>query len=447
MKRKIDAVLEEWATSGRRHPLLVRGARRVGKTYSVKRLGAEVFGEGRFAYCDFQTNLERFSEAFAVTSDVEGIVSSLSLILRKEIKPKETLIAFDEVQLCENALNSLRFFAESDYRVVATGSQLGMTLKNRELPFPSDVSHVYLRPMDFEEFLWAVGQEAVAEGIRDSFRSFRKFILHDEAMRLYETYLMVGGMPKAVGAFAEREGLDAVKARQVEIDETYAADIALYAPADVAVHAQAIWRSIPQQLARESTRKFKYSDVAKGGRERVLRSPLAWLEAAELVNVNYQTNDVAAPLAPRGGGSYFKVYCADTGLMFSRFNLDPAVFADPLRRRLVAPRFRGALAENYVMQALVANGMETFYWTPGTTSQNEVEFVLQNGLGQVVPVEVKSGDNVRSRSLNAYRERSGAPCAIRLSAKNFGKGDGVLSIPLYAAFCIDGKALMDLAVE
>ncbi|HIY84039.1 MAG TPA: AAA family ATPase [Candidatus Rubneribacter avistercoris] len=442
MRRKIDTFLDRWASAQDAGPLLVRGARRVGKTYCIKRLGTDVFGTENFAYCDFQTNLSQLNDVSEGVTDIERIVSDLSLLLRKDIAPRRTLIAFDEIQLSEKALNSLRFFAESGYRVIATGSQLGLTLRNRSLPFPNDIQHLYLRPLDFEEFLWAVGEERLANGIRERFQTLSRFPLHEEALELYHRYQIVGGMPGVVSRYAQHENFEEVRALQAEIHHTYTADIALYAPAETAVHAQTVWESIPRQLARETTRKFKYTDVAKGGRERQLRAPLAWLESAELALLNHQTNDTTAPLTARGDGSFFKVYLADTGIMFYRYNLDAETYLADATRTMLSPAFRGALAENYVMQSLVANGLETFYWTPGTTAQQEVEFVMQNRAGQIIPIEVKSGDNVRSRSLKVYLEKSSAPCAIRLSTKNFGQDGRIVSVPLYAAFCLDEEALM-----
>ena len=444
MRRKIDSILSQWANSQPDRPLLVRGARRVGKTYCVKELGLRTFGSEHFAYCDFQTNLDQLNTLFSGTTDVERIVSDLALFLRMEIVPGKTLIAFDEIQLSEKALNSLRFFAGSGYRVIATGSQLGLTLRDRTLPFPSDVDHLYLRPLDFEEFLWALDQERVADGIRSCFADRRSFILHEDALDLYRRYLVVGGMPKAVSCFAQHSNYEEIRTLQAEINQTYIADIALYAPPEESVRIQAVWSSIPKQLARESTRKFKYVDVSKGGRERQYRAPLAWLEAAELVTLNPQTNDTTAPLIARDGGTFFKVYLLDTGLMFFRYNLDAHTFLDGETRGLLSANFRGALAENYVMQSLVANSLETFYWTPGTTAPQEVEFVMQNRKGQIIPIEVKSGDNVRSKSLMSFMEKSKAPCALRLSTKNFGLTDRVFSVPLYAAFCIDEQSLMEL---
>lgn len=437
MKRKIDVTLEEWAKSETISPLLLRGARRVGKTYSIKRLGTEVFGDADFAYFDFQTDLERLKGIFRNTADVDGIVADLSAYIGKPIRRGFTLIAFDEIQLCEQALNSLRFFAsDGGYKVIASGSQLGVTLRDRTLPFPSDVRQVTLHPLDFEEWLWAMGDEQLADAIRDHYLSREPFSLHDMAMDKYRRYVVTGGLPAAVNEYAKGTDLARVREIQSDIDATYTADIALYAPGETVVATQAVWQSIPKQLARETTRKFKYADVKKGGRERQYRLPLAWLESAGLVTLNEQTNDTSAPLEARDGGSFFKVYMADTGLLFNRYRLDARAWLSDEMRVQLSARFRGALTENYVMQALAANDVPTYYWASGEGAQYEVEFVTQTGLGRLVPIEVKSGTNVRATSLKRFMAKADAPYAIRVSAKNYGHENGLYGVPLYAAFCI-----------
>lgn len=441
MKRKLDSILDQWASNPDAPPLLVRGARRVGKTYSIRRLGEEQFGDGGFAYFDFQTDLDNLGGLFRNTADIDGIVANLAAYAGMPIDRERTLIAFDEIQLCEQALNSLRFFASSGYRVIATGSQLGVTLRNRSLPFPSDVRQVELGPLDFEEWLWAMGEEQLAEAIRARYRSYESFPLHERALERYREYVVTGGLPAVVHAFAESRDFARSRELLTNIDETYTADIALYAPSESVVSTQAVWQSVPKQLARETTRKFKYADVRRGGRERQYRLPLAWLESAGLVTLNEQTNDTSAPMVARGGGAFFKVYMADTGLMFNRYGLNPAVWLSDMTRNQLSARFRGALAENYVMQALHANGLSTFYWTPGDTGQQEIEFVTQTDMGRIVPIEVKSGSNVRAVSLRRFMEKADAPYALRLSTKDFGADGELISVPLYAAFCIEPETL------
>lgn len=441
MKRKIDTALNDWARTDDAPPLLLRGARRVGKTYSIKALGASAFGDDRFAYFDFQTDLDQLSAIFRNTSNIDRIVTDLSAYCGKPIRRGSTLVAFDEIQLCEHALNSLRFFADTEYKVIASGSQLGVTLRNRTLPFPSDVRQITLHPLDFEEWLWATGNEQLAQAIAEHTASRESFSLHDTAMNLYHCYIVTGGLPAVVNTYLDTGDFTQVRSVQEDINDTYTADIALYAPSESVVNTQSVWQSIPKQLARETTRKFKYADVRKGGRERQYRLPLAWLEAAGLVTLNTQTNDTTAPLMARDDGSFFKVYLSDTGLLFNRYRLNAqAWLSDELRMHLSA-RFRGALAENYVMQMLASSELPTYYWTPDSGGQYEIEFVAQTGLGQVVPIEVKSGSNVRATSLTRFMAKADSPYAIRVSAKNFGSDNGIVSIPLYAAFCITPDTL------
>lgn len=437
----MEAKILDWLHADEREPLLLKGARRVGKTYLVTDFLRGVVGDGRYVYLDFQTDLAQLSLLFEGRTDVDRIVGDIEVYTGKTIVPYETIIVFDEVQLCEKALNALRFFAQSPYRVIATGSLLGVTLRKedeneraeRALPFPSDVRHETLHPLDFEEFLWALGKESMANGIRRCCEEDRPFLLHEEAMELYRTYLVVGGMPKAVRRYGEERDFRRVRSVQAEINDTYLSDM----PAKQAALCRAIWDSLPKQLARESSRKFKYGDVVHGGRAERFEEPLDWMDAAGIVMLNRQTNSTAAPLVARDGGAFFKVYMADTGLMFYKYGLVPETLLNPATYGALADSFRGGLAENYVMQALAANGLDTFYWTPGDAS-GEVEFVMGTPAGSVLPIEVKSGTNVRSVSLRKYMERSGCPLGIRVSGRQFGREGNLKSVPLYAAFCIEG---------
>lgn len=448
MRRKAEKDIISWLESGTREPLLIKGARRVGKTYLADDFLKEHIGQRNHVYLDFQTDLMQLDRPFEGRTDVERIVADIELYTGQEIDAENSVIVFDEVQLCEKALNSLRFFARSPYRVVATGSLLGVTLKKaqentadeRALPFPSDVRHLTLHPLDFEEYLWALGKETMARGIRRSYEESRPFLLHSEAMELYRQYLVVGGLPKAVAAYASGAGMQRVREIQAEVNETYISDM----PGSNAALCKSVWDSVPKQLARESSRKFKYGDVVKGGRADRFADPLAWLTAAGIISLSRQTNSTKAPLIARNGGAFFKAYMADTGLMYYKYGLRPEVLLDPKTYQNLSPSVRGALAENYVMQALVSNGLEPFYWTPGD-SQAEVEFVLNTPCGSVLPIEVKSGENVRSVSLRKYMKATGCPLGIRISARQFGQEGALKSIPLYAAFCISdsGESRID----
>lgn len=447
MKRKLEKVVESWVMSGNAQPLLIQGARRVGKTFLVEECGRRLFGDG-FVKIDFQTDLERASSIFdGPTDDIGSIITKIEEYKRVRLEPSSTLILLDEVQLCEKALNSLRFFASSHWRVVATGSLLGVTVRQRRLPFPSDVKHVQMHPLTFEEFLWAMGEGAMAADIRGHAESCEPYILHDKVNEYYQRYLVVGGMPKAVRTYRDTKSFEEVREVQEEVDYTYTADMTDPDNGISGAAARRIWDSLPKQLLRSSTKKFKYSEVVRGGRRAQLLEPLEWLEAAGIVLRNDLTCDTQAPLVPFNdeGGTFFKEYVCDTGLMFRKFGIEAQAFLDPALRGLLSSDFRGALAENSVMQTLRANGLCTFYWMPTEkVGKGEVDFVFQDHLARVVPVEVKSGRNVRAASLELLMREGRSERAYVLSENDFGwsvneaTGCRVMRLPLYAAYCIGG---------
>lgn len=444
LRRKMEKRIEAWYASTDRRPLLIRGARRTGKTFLIEHVGARLAGTN-FVKLDFQTNLNAISSLFdGPTDDVDGIVSRIGEYKRTRLNPETALIFLDEVQLDERALNSLRFFADSKWRVIASGSLLGVTTRQRHLPFPSGVIQEELHPLDFEEFLWAAGESFMAESIREHSRTLEPYVLHEDALSLYRRYLTTGGMPLPVRQWFETHDEAEVALLQREIDETYTADMTDPGNGISGVSAKRIWDSIPRQLLRASTKKFKYSDVVRGGRRGRLLEPLEWLSAAGIVTIHDLTRDTQAPLAPYNdeSGSFFKVYVSDTGLMFGKFGVEPSLVLDRTLSPLLSSDFRGALAENYVMQSLKANGLKTFYWMPDENSgRGEVDFVFQTRSAEVIPIEVKSARNVSAKSLRKLMREGHSPYAIRLSEQQFGKSEGeggteLRSLPLYAAFCI-----------
>lgn len=445
IQRKLETIVKNWAETGDPRPLLIQGARRVGKTFLVENCGKELYGNS-FVKLDFQTDLERTSAIFdESTDDIDRIISRISEYKRVTLSPGSSMILFDEIQLCEKALNSLRFFADSPWKIAATGSLLGVTVKKRSLPFPSGVKHVRMFPMTFEEFLWAVGEEKMAEDIRAHSISCEPYIHHDLAMDYFQRYLVIGGMPKAVRTYISANSFPEVREILEEIDITYTADMTDPDNGISAAAAKRIWSSIPKQLLRSSTKKFKYSEVVRGGRRTSLLEPLEWLEAAGIILRNDLTCSNAYPLIPfsEQEGSYFKEYICDTGLMFYKFGVEPELFLDKKLKPLLSSDFRGSLAENSVMQTLKANNLSTFYWMPNEkVGSGEIDFIFQNNRGEIVPVEVKSGRNVNASSLKKLIRNTGITQAYRLSENNFssslleGTSCTIKEIPLYAAFCI-----------
>jgi len=258
-------------------------------------------------------------------------------------------------------------------------------------------------------------------------------------MDLYRRYTMVGGLPAAVDAYVTRGDWQAVRAAQREVATLYTADMGLYLDDATAAWTRAVWASAPQQLARETSTKFTLSDVKSGARAHLLEAPFAYLEHAGLVYRHYQSVEPHAPLTARDGGTFFKVYLLDVGLLSAQLGVRPDAFLDETTYRLLAPSFRGALAENFVKQALEANQVPSFYWRSGNTA--EVDFLLTDDRMRVVPIEVKSAENVRSRSLKVFRDTFTPPLSLRISGAEFGFEDGLRSIPLYAAFCLTSESI------
>ena len=446
LKRAIEQQIELWAQRPER-PLLLRGARRVGKTYVVESVGKRVAGD-QFVKLDFQTDLDLVAPLFnGPTDDVDAIMRRIAEYKRVPLDRERSFILFDEVQLCERALNSLRFFSGSGWRVAATGSQLGVATRRRRLPFPSGVQQETLHPLSFEEFLWAMGEEAMPGDIRRHAETLEPYPAHRRALELFRCYLVIGGLPAAVAAYIDGHDIDAARVQQREVDDIYTADMTDPDSGISAVAVRKVWRSIPAQLLRASTKKFKYAEVERGGRRTKLMEPIGWLASAGMVSVNELTTCTVAPLVPydEDEGSFFKVYLADTGLMFYKLAVNPRLWleAESSSNLPVSADFRGALAENAVMQALAANDLQTFYWAPPSSwgGTGELDFLLQDDEMRVIPVEVKSARSVRARTLATFMDHAHSPYAVILSERDFGRsvdddGREIRELPHYAAFCL-----------
>lgn len=430
MERKIVKSLLDWKTRPKRMPLLIQGARQVGKTYTALHFGKTFYRNA--VYFNMEDSRE-VASIFDRDLDPERIVKELQAKSGQSILKEDTLIIFDEIQACERALTSLKYFGENapHYHVVAAGSLLGVAMNREKYSFPvGKVEMIQMHPLDFEEFLWAVGKEKIGELIRDSFASFASLSLHESAMDLYKMYLVVGGMPRAVMEYAETGDYDFVFSSQKTLNDAYIADMAKYATPQETVRILAAWASVPAQLAKEN-RKFQYKVIKTGARAYEYEVPLEWLRAAGMVNRCVRAAEGKVPLSAYADNDSFKLYMMDTGLLCSKFDIAAHMV---LHSPAGMDGFKGALAENYVMQALVANGITPYYWsTPGKA---ELDFVFQDSMGNAIPLEVKSAGNVRAKSLGSFMSNYHPPYAYRISARNFGNENGIRSVPLYAAFCI-----------
>ncbi|MDR3282290.1 MAG: ATP-binding protein [Candidatus Methanoplasma sp.] len=431
MERKIAAKLLKWKSDPDRKPLLLCGARQVGKTYTALDFGHTHYRN--VAYFNFEFT-GRASKIFEGDLDTGRIVDSLSVLSGVDIKEGDTLIVLDEIQACNRALTSLKYFRENDpgYHVMATGSLLGIALDRDGFSFPvGNVNIMRMHPMDIEEFMWATGDKKVAEGVRRSFSSQRKYDLHDRAMDVYRTYLTVGGLPEAVKRYSEGASAPDITAIHAEMDATYMGDMSKYTTKTETVMIRAIWSSISDQLVKENKR-FVLRDVAEGTRTREAGSPLNWLRVSGLVNRCGRISTGTMPLSAHSEEPFFKLYMVDSGLLASKLGIPAKTILSDSES---LDGYKGALSENFVMQALRANGVKPYYWAP--SPGREVDFVFQGSDGNAVPVEVKSSSHVRSRSLSVFAEEYGVPFSIRVSTKNFGFENKIFNVPLYAAFCLD----------
>ncbi len=430
MERKIVKRLIEWKNNANKMPLVLYGARQVGKTYT-----ALSFGKSHYKNTVY-FNMEDSQETTAIFDrdlDPERIIRELSAKSGQTILKGDTLIIFDEIQACERALTSLKYFCENapEYHIIAAGSLLGVALNREHYSFPvGKVEMLTLYPLDFEEFLWALGEQRICDLIYESYDAFSPLSLHDKAMDLYKTYLVVGGMPKAIEEYASKKDFNFVVAAQKSLNDAYIADMAKYASPQETTRILAAWASVPAQLAKDN-HKFQYKVIKSGARAYEYETPLDWLKAAGVIHKCIKVTEGKMPLAAYADNTAFKVYMMDTGLLCSKFDIAANVI---INSPSSFDGFKGALAENYIMQALVVNGVAPYYWeSPGKA---ELDFLFQNRQGDIIPLEAKSATNVKAKSLMKYIDTYKPPFAIRVSAKNFGYENGIKSIPLYALFCL-----------
>ena len=430
MKRTLMESLVAWKNKHERMPLILYGARQVGKTWLIKEFGAKNFDDT--LYINFEID-GALGMDFEASLDPARLINLLEAYSGRTIVADKTLIVFDEIQACPSALTSLKYFRENapEYHIIAAGSTLGVSVKSHASSFPvGNVELLTLLLLDFEEFLEALGQDLLIAAIREGFDANRPLpeSLHGKALDLYRSYLVVGGMPAAVNAYLrEKKVMDSSLVQQT-ILSAYTADMTKYAvPADTS-KIITCYDSVPAQLAKEN-RKFQYKVVKKGGSATLFGAAIDWLAASSLVEKCYRIEGAFMPLSAYRDLSAFKLYMNDVGLLTGKSGIPTSIMLS----EHTGFTFLGAMAENYVAQALRAKGYSLYYWESG--GQAEVDFILQKGEA-LIPVEVKAGEQTKSRSLSVYRERFKPELSIRISARHFGFQDGLKSIPLYAAFCL-----------
>lgn len=427
MKRDCLASLRLWKASKHRKPLILRGARQTGKTHLLREFGAQ--GYLHCHYFNFEQD-PRLASIFRDDLRPERILSDLEIYGRQTIRPGEDLVIFDEIQACPPALTALKYFQEQagGYHLAAAGSLLGVRMAAAP-SFPvGKVDFLDLHPMTFFEFLEAVG----AAGYRERLENLERLAplptaLHEELVTLLRDYHVTGGMPEVVVRRAQ--GADGATCRAIQRDilDAYTLDFAKHAPATDIPKLSLLWRSLPAQLAREN-KKFLFSLVKHGARAREYENALTWLEHSGLVRRCSLALTPNIPLTATAESSAFKVYALDVGLLGALADTPPSALSGDLS---VVGSHHGAFAENYAAQQLTALGVRSLHYWKSPSGEAEVDFLHQDA-ASVLPLEIKAGTNVRSRSLGIYTTRFAPPLALRASLQNLRRDGMVLNLPLYA---------------
>lgn len=430
LKRKVEERLLAWKNSGPdRKPLVINGARQVGKTFSIRQFGERYYDNT--VYINLETNLT-VSSYFQDDISPERIIRYLESYAGEKILPEKTLIILDEIQSSERALTSLKYFCEDApaYHIIAAGSLLGVAISRQKYSFPvGKIDTITLHPFDFEEFLWACPEQGLAADIREAYEFLMALpkASHQRAIELFRIYLIVGGMPASILEYLHEKKLVTVPEVQEKILNDYVADMSKYATSTESVKIRACYHSIPAQLAKDN-KKFMYKVVQKGGTATIFGEAIEWLHFAGVVVKCQKTEQGMDPIAVYADLSSYKLYMADVGLLTMKTGISQHTVLSG-----ESNYFMGALVENYVAQALTAMGYTLHYWTSGNSA--ELDFLLQKG-GEITAIEVKKGTHSKSRSLSEFLKRYQPDRAMKLSLNNFGKGEGFQSVPLYAVFCI-----------
>jgi hypothetical protein len=433
MRRDVEIVmireairdLEKWKSDSRRKPLIIRGARQVGKTWIMKEFGKTYYDN--FAYINFDSN-ERMESLFKGNLDVERLITGLQIESGVTIEAESTLIIFDEIQEVPSALTALKYFCENapQYHIVAAGSLLGVAM-HPGTSFPvGKVDFMTLYPLNFLEFLVAVGNKDLSDLLMS--RDFKLITSFKGKYKdLLKQYYYIGGMPEAVSRFIETKDYKVVREVQNRLLMAYEQDFSKHAPREVVPRIRLLWNSIPAQLGREN-RKFVYGHIRPGSRAKEYELSVQWLiDCGLIIKVNRITKpDI--PLTAYQDFSAFKLYILDVGLLSAMSGLD---IGSILQGNRIFEEFKGALTEQYVLQQLIASKEITpFYWS-AERSDGEIDFVFQLGKA-VIPLEVKASENLQAKSLKSYVSRYKPNYALRTSLSDYRKEDWLTNLPLYA---------------
>lgn len=432
MYRKIYSKIMEWKQSGFNKPIMILGARQVGKTYIL-----DYFCKNEFKNYIYLNLFERKDVIDLYNSNLtsEEKFKRLKILLNFDLEVEDTVLFIDEIQESENLISELKYFCErkNHVKIVCAGSLLGVKLKRSRFSFPvGKVKIMNMYPLDFEEFLLALGKQMLIDEIKRCYDNNASMLesLHVMAMDLYRIYLISGGMPESVQNVVDIN-MDMIKYDfdiLSNIIESYFKDMDKYVASNIeALKIEKTYRSIPSQLGNKSN-KFQFSKISKGASSREYSSSLDWLEASNLLIKSDLVSTALLPLKGYVKEGYFKLFMNDVGILSNILELK---IKDVLSDNISL--YKGVIAENYVANQLLANGYSLYYWMSSGTA--EIDFLIYTDEG-VIPLEVKAGDTTKSKSLNVFIEKYSPKYSIRISSKNFGYSNNIKSIPLYAVFCI-----------
>ncbi len=424
MERYAMRQLEEWYNRKNRKPLILKGARQVGKTWLMKEFGRTHFKNT--AYVNFDNN-KNMANVFNDDYDIERILMAINIETGVKIHPEETLIIFDEIQENPKAIASLKYFCEeaSEYAIIAAGSLLGVAI-HKGVSFPvGKVDTMELNPLSFREFLLAIGEEGLArlidevnipliEGFREKYIDWLK------------KYYFIGGMPEVVSSFVAERDFTEVRRLQRRIIEMYEADFSKHTSTNELPRIRMVWNSIPMQLAKEN-KKFFFGKIKEGARAKDFEIAIEWLLDCGLIKKVYNVSKPAMPLKAYTEFSAFKLYLLDVGLLAAMSELDAKSILDG---SAIFVEFKGALTEQYVLQQLIADTEFTPYYYSETKSEGEIDFLIQKGTN-IVPIEVKAEENLKAKSLRVYCDKFKPQIAIRTSMSNYREQDWMVNVPLY----------------
>lgn len=434
MKRLIIEQLNQWKNKANRKPLIIQGARQVGKTWAMKYFAQQAFSQ--MAYINFDNN-SRMQALFSGDYDIQRLILGLKIESGVDIQAENTLIIFDEIQEVPKALSALKYFYENapQYYIICAGSLLGVSL-HHQISFPvGKVDFLNMYPMDFREFLWALNKDDLLQLLELQDWTLIQ-AMKSHYIELLRQYYVVGGMPEVVKTFIETQDFQQVRTIQQHLLKAYEQDFSKHIHDGQTVQrVRALWHSIPEQLAKEN-KKFFYSEIQKGARSKDYEIALQWLKESGLV---YAVNRIKKPHLPLNAyqDAAFKLFSLDVGLLSAQSHLDVSILLDGHR---LFTEFKGALTEQYVLQQLlVLQDYPIFYWAT-EKGQAEVDFVVQYQQ-HILPIEVKAEENLKAKSLRMYVEQYQAPHALRLSMADFREQDWLTNLPLYA-ICVWSKVFL-----